>query len=231
MKIATISIALVAMTLVFTEALTLHARGSDTASSGRGKNGVDTFLSSTSHTVKRTTPDYSSSSLTTLKDRLVTKRQDKKDTEPESTKEPQEGQAKRSDKAPVKRAPVYTCQEYINGIEAVLKSVEVSMDEVHKEVTHRKPAKDVLSKLTKVKDLVTQTRTDTEAAKKTMYKTKTTMDTLVSTATSLYTKLGKNRGDLGEARSQAYKDLTMNAGNIKSYAKDYVKKGCVVVAA
>ncbi|KAF9135276.1 hypothetical protein BGX30_011597 [Mortierella sp. GBA39] len=227
MKIATISIALFATTLVFTEALTLHARGSDTASSSQGKSGVDTSLSSTSQTVKRTTPDYSSSSFTTLKDRVVTKRQDKKGTEPESTKEPQ-GQEKRGDKAPVEPAPVYTCQEYISGIEAVLKSVEVSMDEVHKEVTDRKPAQNVLSKLTEIKDLVTQTRTDTETAKKTNYKTKTTMDTLVSTTTGLYTKLGKNRDHLGEATSQAYKDLKLNTGNIKSYAKDYIKKGCVV---
>ncbi|KAG9063367.1 hypothetical protein KI688_004249 [Linnemannia hyalina] len=227
MKIATISIALVAMTLVFTEALTLHARRSDTASSGQGKSGVDTF-SSTSHSVKRTTPDHFSSSPTTLKDRLATMRQDKKGAEPESTKEAQEGQEKRDDKAPFEPAPVYTCQQYINGIEAVLKSVEVSMHEVHKEVTDRKPAQDVPSKLKEIKDLVAQTRADTTAAKKTKYKTKTTMDTLISTATSLYTKLGKNRVHLGEATSQAYEDLKMNAENIKSYAEGYVKKGCVV---
>ncbi|KAH7054927.1 hypothetical protein BKA57DRAFT_489756 [Linnemannia elongata] len=208
MKTTIIFIVLVAMTIMSTEALTLHAPGPNTVSSGQGKNGMDDSLSSTSYTIKRTTPDFSSSSLTTPIDRLVTKRLDKKGTE-----------------------QVTTCQDYINGIESVLVSIEVSMDEVREEVTDREPAKNVLAKLTEIEDLVTHARTDTEAAKKTEFKTQTTMDTLVSTASNLHTKLGENEDLLGkatsEATSEAYKDLMMYAGNIESYAKDYVKKGCV----
>ncbi|KAG0063304.1 hypothetical protein BGZ89_009971 [Linnemannia elongata] len=207
MKTTIISI-VVAMTLMSTEALTLHAPGPNTVSSGQGKNDMDDSLSSTSHTIKRTTPDYSSSSLTTPMDRLVTKRLDMKGIE-----------------------QVTVCQDYINGIKSVLVSIEVSMDEVRKEVTDRKPSKNVLAKLTEIEDLVTHARTDTEAAKKTEFKTQTTMDTLVSTASDLHTKLGENEDLLGkatlEATSEAYKDLMMYAGNIESYAKDYVKKDCV----
>ncbi|KAK3812353.1 MAG: hypothetical protein JOS17DRAFT_821596 [Linnemannia elongata] len=215
MKIAIISIALVAMTLVSTEALTLHARGSGTVSSGQGTIGMDTSVSSTSHTVKRTTPDYSSSALPTLRDRLITKRHYKRDNEPKPTDNPTD------------QVPAYTCQEYIDGIESVLRSVEVSMDEVRKEVLKGDPAQDVLDKLEEIEELVAQTRSDNEAAKTDKYKPQATIDDLVATATELHTELDENMNLLSETTSKAYKDLMMNAGNIASYTQDYIDNDCV----
>ncbi|KAF9135036.1 hypothetical protein BG015_003331 [Linnemannia schmuckeri] len=214
MRIATISFALVAMTCVFTEALTLHARESDTVSLDQhGKNALSNGLSSTSHNVKRTTPDYSSSSITTLRDRLVAKRQDNKDAASQTTKEG--------------LVPKYSCQEYINGVEAVLVSAEASIKKVSVEVTSRKPSQDVLDKLEKINSLVAKIRTDNEAAKATNYKTQETADTLVSTATDLHNKVKEYRDLLEETTTGSYKDLVMYAGDIESYGKDYVKKGCV----
>lgn len=101
------------------------------------------------------------------------------------------------------------------------------MDKVRKEVNNRNPSEDVLAKLKEIDGLLTQTRRDTKAAKKTKYKTKKTMDTLVSTATGLHTKLSGYMDPLEETKSGAYEDLMMHAGNIESYAKEYIKNGCV----
>lgn len=194
-------------------------RGAVSGNTGLAKNGVSNPYA-TKQNFKRSTPDYSSSSLEIPKDRLFGKRHENKNAGVEG-------------KAAEGRSPtslVKTCRDLVDGFEAVLVSVEASITKVDDEVRARKPGQSVINKLTMIDNKVAQVRKHMDAAKTTKYKTKETVDELVSTAADLNAKLGKYKNALGEATSNLYKDLAMNAGNIQSYVMEYVEKSCVTAA-
>ncbi|KAG0290277.1 hypothetical protein BGZ96_006278 [Linnemannia gamsii] len=216
MKISTFALSLVVMTCAFTQARSLYARGADSGNTGPTKNGVYNPFT-TKQTVKRSTPDFSSSSLATPKDRLVAKRQGGNHAGVESKAVELE---RRADSMEV-------CKRLIDGFESVLVSVEVSITAFDKEVKSGSPAQRDFMKY--VDSKVTQIRRDMDTAKTTKYKTKETMDALVSTATDLTAKLSDYKNDFSKTISTTYRDLKMNVGNIRSYARKYVEKGCVTV--
>lgn len=167
-------------------------------------------LFATEQTIKRSTPDYSSSSLATPKDRLVAKRQGNNHAGDES-------------KAVELERRMGSCQDLIDGLNAVLTSARKSFMEVGKEVKARNPDQPDPKKLTDIKNRLAQITEylNTEMATNDM--TRESMHTFIKTVTDFIKKLGDYRYALGETESTWYEDLKLYAGNIRSFAVDFEK--------